>query len=56
MPSVVEEAAARIEAGADPSLAELAVHLGYADQAHLTRDFKAMVGKTPAGFRVAVHR
>lgn len=52
----LQEAAVRLEAGTHVSLADLAVELGYSDQAHLTRDFKAMVGKTPADFRVAVHR
>ncbi|MEO1173658.1 MAG: helix-turn-helix domain-containing protein, partial [Myxococcota bacterium] len=33
---------------------DLALDLGYADQAHLTRDFKAMTGKTPSQFRTAV--
>lgn len=43
----LQEAALRIERGEEPSLARLAVDLGYTDQAHLTRDFKAAVGKTP---------
>lgn len=31
-------------------LAELASELGYADQAHFARDFKAMVGRSPAAY------
>ena len=35
----------------------LAASLGYADQAHFTRDFKRMVGETPRSFRIcATHR
>lgn len=52
----LQEAAGRIERGEYVDLAELAQTLGYADQAHLTRDFKAAVGATPSAFRVAVHR
>jgi len=43
----VQEAALRIERGEAPNLAALAADLGYADQAHLTRDFKVAVGATP---------
>lgn len=32
-------------------LADLAADLGYADQAHLTRDFRRVTGMTPAQFR-----
>lgn len=35
----------------DESIAQIAVRLGYADQSHLTRRFKAMVGCSPARFR-----
>lgn len=30
----------------------LAAELGYADQSHLIRDFRAVVGETPAGYRL----
>lgn len=33
-----------------PNLAEVAVELGYADQAHFTRDFTTVVGMTPGAF------
>ena len=39
----------QIEAGA-PSLAELAQRLGYFDQAHFNRDFRALVGMTPGAY------
>ncbi|MGJ3509101.1 helix-turn-helix domain-containing protein [Enemella sp. A6] len=41
------DAADAARAGRPPSWGELAAGLGYADQAHLTRDFKATVGMTP---------
>lgn len=47
----LQEVALRIERGDAPNLADLAAELGYADQAHLTRDFKAATGRSPAQFR-----
>ncbi len=44
----VQEAAERVASGAPVVWAELALELGYHDQAHLIRDFKAQVGFTPA--------
>lgn len=41
--------AVRTEPGAD--LADLAAELGYADHAHLTRDFRAVLGFTPSAYR-----
>lgn len=52
----LQEVAARIEAGEAPDLARLAQELGYVDQAHLSRDFKAVVGRAPRAFAAAVHR
>ncbi len=46
----LQEAALRMEQGAFPTLAGLAAELGYADHAHLTRDFKLATGKTPSQF------
>lgn len=51
----LQEVAARIERGESPTLAALAAELGYADQAHLTRDFKRVVGRTPSQFASSVH-
>lgn len=45
----LHEAAERVRDGLD--LAELATELGYADQAHLTRDFAAVVGLPPAAYQ-----
>ncbi|MFF0311055.1 DUF6597 domain-containing transcriptional factor [Streptosporangium sp. NPDC004379] len=44
----LHEAAERVYRGLD--LATLAAELGYADQAHLTRDFTAAVGMSPAAY------
>jgi AraC-like DNA-binding protein len=44
------EGAERITTGAVSDFASLALDLGYADQAHFTRDFKKIVGRAPAGF------
>jgi AraC-like DNA-binding protein len=46
----VVEAADRAAAGDDVPWARLAADLGYADQAHLVRDFKAHLGTTPAAY------
>lgn len=44
------EAAETVREGTPVSWAELAAGLGYADQAHLTRDFRAAIGQTPAAY------
>ncbi|MBU2664673.1 helix-turn-helix domain-containing protein [Actinoplanes bogorensis] len=49
----LHEASDRISAGTPVDLGELAAELGYSDQAHLTRDFTAMVGVPPASYRKA---
>jgi AraC-like DNA-binding protein len=36
-----------------PSLARLAAELGYADQSHLTRDFRATFGRSPSALALA---
>jgi AraC-like DNA-binding protein len=38
------------ETGEGPGWAELAVDLGYADQAHFIRDFRRVLGETPAAY------
>lgn len=46
----LHEAMARLEAGTAPDLATLAAELGYFDQAHFTRDFKALLGRAPGAY------
>lgn len=47
----LQEVATRIDAGEVDNLAGLAAELGYADQAHLARDFRSAVGKSPSMLR-----
>jgi AraC-like DNA-binding protein len=47
----LHEAAERLKLPSAPNLASLATELGYADQAHFTRDFTKMIGRSPAAFR-----
>lgn len=53
----LHEAAQRLAEDQGASLAELALDLGYSDQAHFARDFKAIIGRTPAAYArsVAAH-
>jgi AraC-like DNA-binding protein len=44
------EAAEAVREGKPVSWADIAAALGYADQAHLTRDFRAAIGQTPAAY------
>lgn len=46
----LQEAAALMGRGAGPNLARLAYALGYADQAHFTRDFAAVTGMSPGEY------
>jgi AraC-like DNA-binding protein len=46
----LQEAAASLDSDNPTDLAWLALELGYADQAHLARDFKAIVGRTPSEY------
>ena len=46
----LHEAADRLADGHDITVAALAQDLGYFDQAHFVRDFKAIVGKPPAEY------
>lgn len=46
----LHEAVARLDAGRAVDLPRLAIELGYFDQAHFIRDFKQLVGRTPAAY------
>ncbi|MFG2091007.1 MULTISPECIES: helix-turn-helix domain-containing protein [unclassified Spirillospora] len=46
----MQEAHERAASGSDVDWAEVAAELGYADQAHFTRDFTAAVGTPPATY------
>jgi AraC-like DNA-binding protein len=50
----LQEVAVRIERGERTTLTALAAELGYTDQAHLARDFKSVVGKSPSDFASSV--
>jgi AraC-like DNA-binding protein len=45
----LHEAAELLRAGDPPDLAQLALQLGYVDQAHFGRDFRTVTGLTPGG-------
>jgi len=46
----LQEAAYALEVDSSVDLADLAVRLGWYDQAHLTNDFRRMLGETPAQY------
>ncbi|MFC6256661.1 helix-turn-helix domain-containing protein, partial [Kocuria oceani] len=46
----LQEAAERMRADPDTDLGVLAAELGFADQAHLTREFRSVLGATPRGY------
>lgn len=46
----LHEAIAQVQDGRPVSWAALAQELGYFDQAHFSRDFRAIVGESPAGY------
>jgi len=46
----LHEAAQRLAEDPDTGLADLALDLGYSDQAHFVRDFKSVVGRPPAAY------
>ena len=50
----LHEAAERADSGAPVDWASLAADLGYADQAHLTRDFTATIGISPTRYAAPV--
>ncbi len=47
----LHEAIERLRSGERLDYAQLALELGYFDQAHLINDFKFLLGYTPAGFQ-----
>lgn len=47
----LQDAAERLRANRDVDLSTLASELGYADHAHLTRDFRVVLGMTPTAYR-----
>ncbi|QKE85947.1 helix-turn-helix transcriptional regulator [Arthrobacter sp. NEB 688] len=49
----MHDVVAALDAGYDGTLTDLAVHHGWYDQAHFTRDFTALVGVTPGRYRDA---
>ena len=52
----LHEAADQLAAGGEVNQAALALGLGYSDQAHFVRDFKAVVGIPPAAYAKAAAR
>lgn len=50
----LQEAAAAIREDPRVGLAEIATRLGYADHAHLTSDFRTVLGLTPTDYRTSV--
>jgi AraC-like DNA-binding protein len=49
----MQEAAAALAGPDAPGLADLAASLGFSDQAHLTREFRAVIGETPRRYALA---
>jgi len=47
----LQEAAERLEQDASVQWAELAIQLGYYDQAHFIKDFKSVLGQSPTTYR-----
>lgn len=50
----LQEAAQRVREHPGLALADVAAELGYADQAHLANDFRAVLGLSPSSYRAAV--
>ena len=47
----LHEALERLHSGAELDWAQLTVDLGYFDQSHFIRDFRAVVGRSPAQYK-----
>lgn len=47
----LQEAAERVRTDPDADLSDLAAELGYADHAHLTTEFRTVLGFTPSAYR-----
>lgn len=52
----LQDAVAAIDAGDAGDLAGLAASLGWCDQAHFSRDFRAVVGTTPSAYLSRAHQ
>lgn len=52
----LHEAAERIASGRVDAWSDLALELGYADQAHFVRDFRALVGQAPSAYAATCRR
>ncbi|WP_033292874.1 AraC family transcriptional regulator [Amycolatopsis jejuensis] len=52
----LDEAARRITTRPSPDYAGLAARLGYSDQPHFIRDFRAVTGRTPAEYARSAYR
>jgi len=51
----LQEAAEQLSTGAQVDWAKLAVDLGYFDQAHFIKDFKTLIGQSPAEYARGFH-
>ena len=51
----LHEAAGRLSSAEPPDLARVALDLGYADQAHFTRDFRTVTALTPGEYAAEPH-
>ncbi len=50
----LHEAIERVAAGRAVNWSRLALDLGYFDQTHFIKDFKALVGRTPADYEKTI--
>lgn len=51
----LHEAIAQLQAHAPRDWSRLALELGYFDQAHFARDFRALVGQSPSEYVRSLH-